>query len=279
MQKRELSDVLGVEVQDFDASQPLSRSDKERILDLFQKYHLIVFRSQSLSTEQQAAFSENFGPLEGHIIRQHDGKIPPPVHRLTNLGPDGKPTNKPIPIANYFWHTDKSYHDIPSLATLLYAVEIPPSGGDTQFANMQLAYDALSPGRKAMLADLEVEHSWKASRRNAGEEPATAEEIRMRPAVSHPLVRTHPATGRKSLYMGIHSSHVLGRPEEKGRVFLDELTDQATQAEFVYTHAWQPGDLLLWDNRCLLHRAVANYAMGEHRRVLHRTVVRGEKPY
>ena len=279
METRILSDVLGIEVTGFNASQPLPATDKARILELFLKHHLIVVRDQNLSTEQQAVFSENFGVLEGHILRQHDGKIATPVHRLTNLGPDGKPTNKPIPVANYFWHTDKSYYEVPSLTTLLHAIEIPPTGGDTQFANMHLAYDALTAERQSELADLKVEHSWKASRRNAGEEPATEEEMRARPAVSHPLVRTHPETARKSLYMGIHTSHILTKPEAKGRAFLDELTAHATQPEFIYTHEWRPGDLVLWDNRSLLHQAVANFGMAEHRRVLHRTVVRGTKPF
>jgi alpha-ketoglutarate-dependent taurine dioxygenase len=183
------------------------------------------------------------------------------VHIVNNLDAKGKPTKTPHTHGNYYWHTDKSYHEIPSLATLLHAVVLPPSGGDTQFANTRMAYDALPEHRKREIADLWVVHSWEVSRRNTKNKPATAEEIRDRPPVRHPLVRTHPDTGDKTLYM------------------LQNLLEHTEQPQFIYTHKWLPGDLVMWDNRCLLHRAVANFDMDAHPRVLHRTVIRGSKPF
>ncbi|MBT5498011.1 MAG: TauD/TfdA family dioxygenase, partial [Alphaproteobacteria bacterium] len=145
---------------------------------------------------------------------------------------------------------------------------------DTQFANMYLAYEALSDEQKREYADLQVVHSWEANRRNTGNKPASEEERRERPPVTHPLIRTHPETGRKTLYLGVHTSHIEGR-EEEGRKMLEDLQAFATQDEFVYSHQWRVGDLAMWDNRCLLHRAIANYGMSTERRILHRTVIKG----
>ena len=163
--------------------------------------------------------------------------------------------------------------------TLLHAAELPPAGGDTQFANMVLAYEALTDGMKERLAGMRAIHSWEASRVASGSRPATEAEKRERPPVSHPIVRTHPETGEKALYIGNHAGGIEGLGEDDGRALLAELLAHATQRQFVYTHHWRPGDLVIWDNRALLHRALANYEMGKHRRVLHRTVVRGTAPY
>jgi taurine dioxygenase len=275
-----LSEVAGAEISGVDLSQPIGDDLRAQILDAFLAHHLLVFRGQSLSPAQQAAFSENFGALEEHVIRLPDGNKPPLVHVVSNLDADGNPTERPHSHGNYFWHTDKSYHAVPSLMTLLHAIELPPGGGgDTQFANMRRAYEALPEPLRRRIAPLRAEHSWEASRRNTGNRPASEEEMRERPPVTHPIVRTHPDSGRKSLYIGIHSSHVEGLPRDEGAALLDELLQHATQPQFVYTHRWRAGDLVMWDNRCLLHRALANYPMGTQRRLLHRTVVRGSVPH
>jgi len=273
-----LSPVAGAEIVGLDLSRPLSPELKDAILAAFIEHHVLVFREQNLSPEAQTRFTLNFGELEQHVGRLNDGSRYPDVHRVTNLDDAGRPTKTPHTHGNYFWHTDKSYHEIPSLATLLHAVQIPPSGGDTQFANMHLAYDALPEAQKRDLEGLRAIHSWEASRRNTGNKPATEEQKRERPPVSHPVVRTHPVTGRKSLYLGMHTSHIEGMPEAEGKALLDSLLEQATRPEFIYTHQWREGDLVMWDNRSLLHRALANYEMDQHPRVLHRTVVRGTRP-
>jgi len=148
---------------------------------------------------------------------------------------------------------------------MLCAVELPPEGGDTEFANMILAYEALPERTKRRIAALRVVFR-----------PAFDDS---RPAVDHPLVRTHPETGRKSLYLGNHSTHIARMPETEGRTLLRELLELATQPRFVYTHRWRFGDLVMWDNRCLLHRAAANYEATKYRRVMHRSVVCGTVPF
>ena len=162
--------------------------------------------------------------------------------------------------------------------TMLHVVQVPPKGGDTLFANMHMAYDALEDTEKTWLGGLRAVHSWEASRRNTGNRPATEEQKRERPPVVHPVVRTHPVTGRKSLYLGMHVSHIEGIPIAEGKALMDELLERGTIDAHVYRHQWRPGDLVLWDNRCLLHRADRNYDMAAHARVLHRTVVKGTIP-
>jgi alpha-ketoglutarate-dependent taurine dioxygenase len=227
---------MGAEILGFDASQPMSDAVKESILEALNRYKVLVFRGQTLSPADQA--------------------------RGKNIG-------------NYSWHSDKSYMPRPSLATLLYAVQLPPEGGDTEFANMQAAYEALPDAQKKDLGTLRVFHSWERSRLKSGSRPATEEEKRDAPPVVHPLVRTHPATGRKVLY---HASHVEGWPVDRGEALLSALLEFATQEQFVYRHRWQSGDMVMWDNRCLVHRAVANFEIDQHARVLNRTVVRGDVP-
>ena len=274
-----LSDVAGAEISGVDLATPLTPGLRDAIMAAFVRHHVLVFRDQALSKDQQYAYTLNFGEIEEHVGRLANGERFPVVHTVTNIDrATGKPTASPHIRGNYFWHTDKSYHAVPSLLTMLHAVELPPSGGDTLFANMHMAYDALPISERKALEGLRAVHSWEASRRNTGSVPATEQQKRERPPVSHPLIRTHPVTGRKSLYLGTHTSHVEGMPYDDGRALLDSLLRQATVEAHVYRHVWKPGDLVMWDNRCLLHRADQNYDMGAHPRVLHRTVVRGTVP-
>jgi taurine dioxygenase len=273
-----LSPAGGVEFFGADLSRPISAALAAAIRQALLDHHIVVIRDQALTKEQQYAFTLNFGELEDHVARHSDGRYGI-VHSVTNLDRDGNPTDALDTRGNYFWHTDKSYHAVPSLMTMLHAVELPPAGGDTQFANMALAYRALPETMKQRLAGLRAVHSWEASRLASGSKPASEGEKRERPPVSHPIVRTHPETGDKALYIGNHAGSVEGLDDSEGKPLLAELLAHATRPEFIYTHHWRPGDLVIWDNRVLLHRALANYEMGQHRRVLHRTVVRGTVPY
>jgi taurine dioxygenase len=268
---------MGAEILGFDASQPMSDAAKESILEALNRYKVLVFRGQTLSPADQASFTRRFGELEPHINREFRGAGVPEVHPVNNLDENGRPARGKN-IGNYSWHSDKSYMPRPSLATLLYAVQLPPEGGDTEFANMQSAYEALPDAQKKDLGTLRVFHSWERSRLKSGSRPATEEEKRDAPPVVHPLVRTHPATGRKVLYIGNHTSHVEGWPIDRGEALLSALLEFATQEQFVYRHRWQSGDMVMWDNRCLVHRAVANFEIDQHARVLNRTVVRGDVP-
>ena len=262
---KRLSPAGGVRIAGVDLAQPLSPELKDAIVAAFLAHHIVVFPEQSLTREQQFAFAANFGEVEVHGAHRGESKRYGVAHVMSNLGADGNPTFRFSRAANYHWHTDKPYHPAPPMLTTLYAVELPPAGGDTEFANMALAYAALPEETKRRIAGLRVvfRPAFDASR----------------PAVDHPLVRTHPDTGRKSLYIGNHSSHILGLPEAEGAAFLGELLEQATQRQFVYAQRWQLGDLIMWDNRCLLHRAVANYEADKYRRVMHRSIVRGTVPF
>lgn len=276
---KRLSPAGGIAITGADLSRPLSSSFRDASLAAFREHHIVVFRDQDLSQEAQLAFARQFGEIEEHVGRHTAASRYGLVHTVTNLDDNGRPTTKLKQSGNYHWHTDKSYHAVPSLMTLLHAKELPPQGGDTQFANMAMAYDALSETMKQRIAGLRVVHSWAASRRRAGAPPPSEIEMRERPPVDHPLVRTHPETGAKTLYIGNHASHIPGMPEDESEALLFELLEHATAPQFVYTHHWHSGDLVMWDNRVLLHRALANYEMATHRRVLHRTVVTGTAPF
>jgi taurine dioxygenase len=271
--------VMGAELGGIDLSQPFDDTVRDAILDALNAHHILIFPDQDLSKEAQVAFTLRFGEGEQHVARNYEGKPFGDVHLVSNLDPDGKPTKTPRTHGNFFWHTDKSYHDIPSLSTILHAIQIPPEGGGTQFANMHLAYEALPDALKDKIAGLHAVHSWEANRANTFNRPATEAEKKERPPVAHPMVRTHPDTGRKLLYIGTHTSHIEGMPVAEGRALLYQLQDFATQPRFQYTHYWKQGQVVMWDNRCLLHRAAGDFEMDKHPRLLHRTVIRGTKPY
>jgi alpha-ketoglutarate-dependent taurine dioxygenase len=273
-----LSPAGGVRITGVDLAQPLFDKAKERIAQAFRDHHVVVFPDQVLNREQQYAFIANFGEVETHGGRLRQNKRYAVAHVISNLDADGNPVDRSSsPVSNYRWHTDKAYYRAPPMLTALYAVELPPRGGDTEFANTTMGYAALPEATKHRIAGLRVVFYWGAG---AGELSGDlAARLHESPPVDHPLVRTHPETGAKALYLGNHASHILGMPEPEGRALLDELLAHTTTPEFVYAHRWRNGDLVIWDNRCLLHRAAANYEIGKYRRVLHRSVVRGTVPF
>ena len=260
-----LSPAGGVTITGIDLVRPLSPEEKHAIVEAFLAHHIVVFPDQSLTREQQFLFAAHFGEVETHGAHRPGSKRYAVAHVISNLDADGNPTLKLSRAANYHWHTDKPYHPAPPMLTMLHAVELPPAGGDTEFANTALAYAALPQDMKRRIAGLRIVFR-----------PAFDVS---RPGVDHPLVRTHPDTGREALYLGNHATHIHGMPEREGAALLAELLEHATQRQFVYAHRWHIGDLVMWDNRCLLHRAVANYEAHKYRRVMHRSVVRGSVPF
>jgi alpha-ketoglutarate-dependent taurine dioxygenase len=256
--------ALGARIAGIDLSRPVLAEAREAIWRAFLEHHVLVFPGQWLSRERQFDLAANFGEVEGPEPKRAPGKRHGVAHVMTNLGPHGNPTVRYSPAANYHWHTDKPYHFAPPMVTTLYAVEVPECGGDTEFANTALAYEALPDAMKRRIAALRVVF-------RPAFDPSLA-------AVDHPLVRTHPETGHKALYLGNHSTHVLGMPEDEGKALLGELLDHATQSPFVYRHRWRIGDLVMWDNRCLLHRAVIDEHSGKYRRIMHRSLVKGPVP-
>jgi taurine dioxygenase len=266
-----LSTAGGAEIIGADISQPLADSARKRIRQALLDHQFLVFPGQSLTREQQYAFTAQFGDVEAHGGGR-PGKRQDVAHLTTNLDGDGNPSDRFAKGANYRWHTDKPYYATPPALTTLYAVELPPSGGDTELANTRLAYAALDDDVKQRIAGLRVVFQWEAGRRPG----YYASEL---PPVDHPLVRSHPDTGEKALYLGHHALRILGMAENDGTALLDALLAHATQPHFTYAHRWRRGDLVIWDNRCMLHRAVANYEMTRHRRIMHRNVVKGGVPF
>jgi taurine dioxygenase len=261
---RLLSSAVGLRIAGIDLSRPLSTGDKNAIWRGFLAHQFVMFPGQSLSREQQFAFAANFGEVEAPEARRANGKRHGVAHVMSNLDADGKPTVRISRAANYHWHTDKPYNPTPPMLTTLYAVEVPPSGGDTEFANTASAYDALPEEMRRRIAGLRVIFR-----------PAFDQS---RGAMDHPLVRTHPDTGRKALYLGNHSTYILGMSKVTGAALLRELLEHATQRQFVHVHRWRVGELVMWDNRCLLHRAVIDGETGKYRRVMHRSLVKGTVP-
>jgi alpha-ketoglutarate-dependent taurine dioxygenase len=270
---RPLSPLMAAEVVGLDLRKPLDSATCQAVYDNFVRYQVLAFRDQSLTKPEQIAFTEQFGTLERHVASNRGGDIPL-LHVVSNLNAEGKPSGK---VKSTTWHSDKSFRPEPSMATILHAVVMPPDGGDTCFANMYAAYDALDEAEKAALDGLRVIHSWELSQQKSGLR-ATEEEIRDAPPMSHPLVRVHPDSRRKCLFMGLHASHIDGWPMADGRALLAKLEAHATQDRFVYRHKWHTGDVLMWDNRCLLHRADPNFDAALYPRVLHRTCLRGTSP-
>jgi alpha-ketoglutarate-dependent taurine dioxygenase len=263
-----LSPAGGVRISGSDLSRPLPPALRDAIIAALLDHHIVIFPGQHLTREQHFAFAANFGEVEAHRARHAEEKRYAVAHVLSNLDAHGNPVARSSPAGNDHWHTDKPYHAIPPLLTALHAVELPPEGGDTAFANTILAYAALPEETQRRIAGLRVVFA-----------PKFMTDPQQRRAVNHPLVRTHPDTGRKALYLGNHATGILGLPEAESTALLDTLLEHATQRRFVYTHRWQKGDLVIWDNRCLLHRAVINYDMSRYRRVLYRNVVRGTVPF
>lgn len=270
--------ALGAEVSNLDLRQPLSEPQFAVVMDAFIKHHVLVFRGQAINDEQHLAFTSRFGELEGHINKSTHHDKHDKVQVFSNVKADGTTTGKHPERGTLVWHTDKSYVACPSLATVLRSPAIASEGGDTLFANTHAAYDALDNETKAKVDGLKAVHSWETSRQKTNERPATAEELAAAPPVEHPIARTHPVTGRKCIYAGNHSHHVVGMDVNEGIKFLADLEAHATQDKFIYRHKWQVNDVLMWDNRSTMH-CVMPYDAAREKRAVHRVVVKGDQPF
>ena len=224
---------------------------------------VLVFPGQHLSDEEQVAFSRRFGPLERSLSANHIHDDPTLIH-LTNIGEKGRLLSADHGVSlllkgNNYWHTDSSYKRIPAKASLLSARVVPETGGETAFADMRAGYDALEPAMQDWLADKIAVHSYGYSQgKVGGMKTITREEWEALPPVEQPLVRIHPATGRRNLYIGRHASHIVGEDEGESRRLLERLCIEACRAPRVHVHRWQVGDLVMWDNRCVLHRGLGH---------------------
>ncbi|HZX87458.1 MAG TPA: TauD/TfdA family dioxygenase [Reyranella sp.] len=276
---RPLNDVIGAEVSGVDLAEPLSPADFDRIKAVWFDRTILVFRGQSMTPAQQIAFTRLFGELV--VYTRSTNALPghPEVLVLSNLTRDGKPIGSPA--SGRYWHSDGHYLKQPPSASLLYGIEVPPTGGHTWFANMQAAYDALPDATKQRIDGRKVIISRVQSRpyNYPNKPPVTEQERAAWPDMPQPLVRTHPETGRKALYVGGNVPwQVEGMPVEESDVLIPQLQAFATRPEFTYVHHWRAGDVILWDNRSSMHRATAYDQIGG-RRLMHRTTVAGDEAY
>jgi len=272
---------LGAEILGLDLSRPLSPRQFQRIHKAHLDHHLLVFRDQRITPQQQVNFSRRFGPLQIHVLRNFQLPSHPEVLIISNIIEDGKPIG--LGDAGHFWHSDLSYKETPSLGSMLHAQELPAEGGDTLFANMHLAWDTLPAALRNAVQDARAEHSYLTQyeelRRRSPFRPAlTQAQIDEVKPVTHPVVRTHPETGRKALFVSEHfTTRIVGLPEDESRALLAELFAHSVLPAHVHRHKWAPHDLVFWDNRSLMHLAGGT---PEHlRRKLYRTTIEGDAPF
>jgi len=272
---------LGADVLGLDLSRPLSVEDFQRLHRAHLDHHVLVFRDQQITPAQQVEFSRRFGALQIHVLRNFQLLDHPEVLVVSNICENGAPIG--LGDAGHFWHSDLSYKETPSLGSMLHAQELPSEGGDTLFANQHTAWDALPDALKREVEGLRAEHWYLAKyeelrQRNPFRPKLTQAQIDEVKPVHHPVVRTHPETGRKALFVSEHfTTRILGVSEGRSRALLAALFDHGTRAEHVYRHQWRPHDMVFWDNRSLMHLAAG---CPDHlRRKLYRTTIEGDVPF
>ena len=283
MDVRKLSGAMGAEVLGADLH-ALSDADFAQIRDAFHTHQVLVIRDQSLSPAAQRDFSRRFGALEDQLNAHYTVPDYPEVLVLSNDIKDGKPVG--LIDGGDFWHSDSSHRDLPSMATILYAVQNPQHGGDTEFANMAAAYDALPDDMKRRIAGLKGIHAVSklknkrvtvSPRRPDGQ--SFYEKQKSLPDQVWPMVRTHPVTGKKTLYVSPRFTiGIAGMAEAEADAILDYLFAHQIRPEFVYRHKWQARDLVMWDDRSVIHQATGGFAYPDVR-TMHRTVVAGDRPF
>jgi taurine dioxygenase len=271
---RPLSYALGAEVVGADLSAEMGNADFAAIHDAFLRHGVLLFRDQeNLTREQHIAFSRRFGELDRHdnLPRDRHPEYPELLMVTNAPKPDGKPGDGKY--TGHLWHSDMSFTLVPAMASVLRAIRVPPVGGDTMFANMVLAYEQLSAGMKRIVEGLDGIHT--GSRKIVDLTPErAAESKRLNPPVAQPVVRVHPETGAKALYIGEKVSCFAGMTEAESLPIVEFLCRHAFRPQFVYRHAWQPNDVLMWDNRSTAHQALGDYEDGELRH-LERTTIKG----
>ncbi|MGD9614515.1 MAG: TauD/TfdA dioxygenase family protein [Alphaproteobacteria bacterium] len=259
---RQIHPVFVGEVSGVDLRRPLAADEVAAIEAGMDRYAVLVFHDQDITDEQQIAFSRNFGEIEnstgGNVTRPHEKRLNPLMNDVSNLGQDHKPLARDdrrrlFNLGNQLWHSDSSFRAIPAKYSLLSGRIVVEKGGNTEFADMRAAWDALDAETKILCDPLVCEHSLLYSRGLLGFEVTDEERAMFRP-VRQRLVRTHPITGRKSLYLSSHAGTIIGWPVPEARAFLRDLTEHATAPRFVYSHKWRRLDLVMWDNRQVMHR-------------------------
>jgi alpha-ketoglutarate-dependent 2,4-dichlorophenoxyacetate dioxygenase len=274
-----LTPVFAARVEGVDITRPIHEAEWKVIREAFEEHSVLVFHDAPLDDGAQIAFSERFGALE--ITKSINPAAGTPFARQSNLDIN---TGEVIPpddrrmvyqLANMLWHSDSSFKPVPSLCSLLSARIVPPEGGATEFASTRAAYPSLPDALKRRVEGAFAVHDFGWSRDQIRPGFFTAEERAVYPPVRHPLVRANPVNGRKSLFLGAHASSIDGLPIDEGRALLRDILEHVTRPEFRYRHEWRAHDLVIWDNRCVLHR-VTPYDSVRHQRLLQRTTVSGD---
>jgi alpha-ketoglutarate-dependent 2,4-dichlorophenoxyacetate dioxygenase len=270
-------EILGVDVRGVD------EATFDEIVAEFDEHSVLLFRGQAIGDDEQIDFSRRFGPLETTIRTiASQARVAPEISNLANVDaagrliPAGDKRNL-FNAGNQMWHSDSSFKRIPALASLLAAREVPPAGGETEFASTRVAYAALAPAARQALEGKVAIHSFAYSRGLVGDGLLPPEHAAQVPPVPQALVRANPRNGRKAFFVGSHACEIVGMPTDEARALLRDLLARATRPDLVYTHRWRPGDMVIWDNRCVLHRG-RPWDESVHRRVMHRTTVAGEGP-
>ena len=255
-----VTDSFAAEIGDVDLAN-LSDGDFQAIEDAFNRYSVLIFPDQHLEQDEHVAFARRFGPIDKSMITQMDGvkqRVPVEIADVSNLDSEGRILAldnrlRLFQLGNQLWHTDSAFKHVPAKASLLYMRSIAQTGGQTEFADMRAAWDALPDDLKSRADGKVAEHAIAYSRPKLAV-PMSENERAQLPPVKQVLVRTHPGSGRRGLYLAAHAGRILGMSDADGAALLQKLTDFATQRQFVYTHRWRVNDLVMWDNRCTMHR-------------------------
>jgi taurine dioxygenase len=275
-----LHPVLGCQITGITLEQAVSPKLFAKVYEAFLDYELILFRDVELPPETQVAFARNFGEVQVHVLSDQYGyQGHPEIYLLSNLDKDGNPSGKHPDKGTLYWHTDGSWRERTGQATMMYSEIVPPEGGETEFADMYSAYDLLPAAMKAKIEGRRAIHNLDFSRtRRHGEGLLTAEQKSEVPPVAHPIVRTHPDTGRQAIFLGDHAESIEGMDYDAGRALIEELNAMITPPARVYTHRWSPRECMVWDNRCTLHRATG-FDEARRKRVMRRCTINGDRPF
>ena len=275
---RPLTPKLGAAIADVRLAEAMSDELFRAIYAAFLRYQVLLFPAQGVPPASQVGFARRFGEVQIHVMNQYHADGFPELYRLSNLDANGNPTGLHPDKGTLAWHTDGSWQRVTGQATIIYGEVMPEVGGETHFCDMYGAYERLSPAWKARIANLRAVHNLDFSRtRRHGEDPMTEEQKKAKPPVDHPIVRTHAETGRKCVYLGDHAEYIVGMPYDEGRALIEELNALIVHPDLTYEHHWTARELLLWDNRCVMHRATA-YDPATQKRVIRRCTVLGEVP-
>lgn len=274
---------IGAEVEGIDLSEPLSDENLTALTNALDEHRILIFRGQRLTADEQVAFSEKFGRLEDFPDPKDQADGHKTVLRVTNIDratgnikPVNDPGHKSFTLGTSSWHIDSSFRTLPSKASMLYAIEMTEDGGDTMFADTTLAYDALPEDQKKELENLVIVHDFEETRRRHDLPPRPPEVQAATPPARQPLVAER-STGRRALFIGSHAAGIEGMSYEEARAKIDALEEFATQPRFTYRHEWRAGDMVMFDNICMMHQAMP-YDLAGSRRLLHRTTVAGDAP-